>query len=120
MLVETNIYDNDYQLQFLFERCNGGVDMENVIRSNIVLSSGEMMERCGSEVRNLAKAQTNREYMIREVKTNDEELKKFLFSLGCYKGETITVLSVLGENYVISIKDARYSVDKDLAEAIIV
>lgn len=94
--------------------------MENVIRSNIVLSSGEMMERCGSEVRNLAKAQTNREYMIREVKTNDEELKKFLFSLGCYKGETITVLSVLGENYVISIKDARYSVDKDLAEAIIV
>ena len=40
-------------------------------------------------------------------------------SLGCYEGETVTVLSVLGGNYVISIKDARYSIDKGLAEAII-
>ncbi|MFW6269977.1 MAG: FeoA family protein [Bacillota bacterium] len=69
---------------------------------------------------NLAQAKTNTEYIIKDIKTNDEELKKFLFSLGCYKGESVTVLSVLAENYVINIKDARYSIDKDLAQAIIV
>lgn len=94
--------------------------MDNVISSNILLSTGEMMERCSSEARNLSKVQVNREYTIKEVKTNDEELKSFLFTLGCYEGEEVTVLSVLGENYVISIKDARYSIDKDLAKAIIV
>jgi ferrous iron transport protein A len=71
-------------------------------------------------VANLAKAQINREYIVKEINTNDKELKNFLFTLGCYEGETVTVLSVLAENYVISVKDARYSIDKDLAEAIIV
>lgn len=68
----------------------------------------------------LTKAQTNREYIIKEVKTKDEELKNFLFTLGCFEGEIVTVLSVLSETYVISVKDARYSIDKDLAEAIII
>lgn len=68
----------------------------------------------------LTKAQTNREYIIKEVKANDAELKNFLFTLGCFEGEIVTVLSVLSETYVISVKDARYSIDKDLAEAIIV
>jgi ferrous iron transport protein A len=94
--------------------------MDNAISSNLVLSTIEKMERFGSEARNLAKAQINTEYTIKAVKTNDEELKNFLFTLGCYIGETVTVLSILGENFVISIKDARYSVDKDLAEVIIV
>jgi len=58
--------------------------------------------------------------VIKEVKTDDEELKNFLFTLGCYEGETVTVLSVVSDNLVISVKDARYSIDKDLAEAIIV
>ncbi|HPD00140.1 MAG TPA: FeoA family protein [Acetivibrio sp.] len=69
---------------------------------------------------NLANAQVNKEYMIKEVKTDDEELKSFLFTLGCYEGETVTVLSVLGGNLVISVKDARYSIDRDLAKAIVV
>ncbi|HQA58791.1 MAG TPA: FeoA family protein [Acetivibrio sp.] len=69
---------------------------------------------------NLANAQVNKEYVIKEVKTDDEELKNFLFTLGCYEGETVTVLSVVSDNLVISVKDARYSIDKDLAEAIIV
>jgi len=98
----------------------GGVDVEHTISSKIVLPVNERMERCAGEVTNLANAQINREYTIKEVKTNDEELENFLFTLGCYKGETVTVLSVLAENYVISVKDARYSIDKDLAEAIIV
>lgn len=69
---------------------------------------------------NLANAELNKEYEIVRVNTQDEELENFLFTLGCYEGESITVLSVLGENFVISVKDARYSIDKDLAEAIIV
>lgn len=68
----------------------------------------------------LAEAQISKEYTIKEIKTNDEEIKHFLFTLGCYEGEAVTVLSILSENYVISIKDARYSIDKELAEAIIV
>ncbi|UTW70656.1 ferrous iron transport protein A [Anaerobacillus sp. HL2] len=68
---------------------------------------------------NLAQGRLNTEYIIKDIKTNDEELKHFFITLGCYEGETVTVISVLSENYVISIKDARYSIDKDLAEAII-
>lgn len=70
-------------------------------------------------VLNLANAKINQEYIIKDVRTNDEEVRNFLFTLGCYEGEIVTVLSVLAENYVISVKDARYSIDKDLAEAII-
>lgn len=68
----------------------------------------------------MVKAQINKEYIIKDVKTDDEEMKNFLFTLGCYAGEKITLLSILSENYVISVKDARYSIDKDLAEAIII
>lgn len=94
--------------------------MEHAISSKIELHKNQRTERCGSEVTNLAKAQINREYTIKEVNTYDEELKNFLFTLGCYAGETVTVLSVLAENYVVSVKDARYSIDKELAEAIVV
>ena len=94
--------------------------MDNAISSRIVLPTNQRMERCAREVTSLANAQINREYIIKEVKTNDEELKNFLFTLGCYEGEIVTVLSVLSETYAISVKDARYSIDKDLAEAIII
>ncbi|MDF2592018.1 MAG: hypothetical protein K0S75_1484 [Clostridia bacterium] len=94
--------------------------MDNTFSSKIVLQTNQRIERCGSGVTSLVKAQIGREYIIKEVKTNDEELKNFLFTLGCYEGETVTVLSVLSETYAISVKDARYSIDKDLAEAILV
>lgn len=90
------------------------------IFSRIKLRSKETMKRSDGKMADLAKAQLNRAYTIKDVKTNDEELKNFLFTLGCYEGETVTVLSILGENYVISVKDARYSIDKNLARAIIV
>ena len=77
-------------------------------------------ERLGGPVMNLAQGRLNTEYTIRDIKTNDEELKKFLFTLGCYGGESVTVISLLAENYIINVKDARYSIDKDLAEAIII
>ncbi len=60
------------------------------------------------------------EYIIREIKTDDEELNAFLFSLGCYSGEAITVVSRRKSSCVVSIKDSRYNIDIQLAEAIIV
>lgn len=69
---------------------------------------------------NLTQGKIDTEYIIKDIRTNDEELKDFLFTLGCYEGESVTVISKLADNYVISVKDARYSIDKDLAEAIII
>lgn len=94
--------------------------MTSTIMNKISLIFSKRGERSDGRVRNLAKAKVNREYAIKQVKTDDEELKNFLFTLGCYEGEKVTVISILGENYVISVKDARYSIDKDLAEAIII
>jgi len=69
---------------------------------------------------NLTHAQEGKEYMIQNIDTNDEELDAFLFSLGCYSGEPITVVSHLKKSCVVSIKDARYNIDRDLAAAIII
>ncbi|MBU3089800.1 ferrous iron transport protein A [Clostridium gasigenes] len=71
-----------------------------------------------SSIDNLSKGKINKDYRITEIKSHDEELDNFLFSLGCYEGEMITLISILGGNYIINIKDARYSIDKDLASAI--
>ena len=68
----------------------------------------------------LFKADIGREYIIKSIETQDEEMDAFLFSLGCYSGETITVVSHRRSNYVVSIKDARYNIDKQLAEAIVI
>ena len=69
---------------------------------------------------NLTSAEEGKEYIIQRIETDDEELDAFLFSLGCYSGEPITVVSYLKKSCVVSIKDARYNIDRDLAEAIIV
>ena len=69
---------------------------------------------------NLVNAQTSKEYVIQDINTNDEELNSFLFSLGCYSGEPITVVAHRKGSCVVSIKDARYNIDHQLAEAIIV
>ena len=67
---------------------------------------------------NLTKAELGREYIIRQIHTDDEELNAFLFSLGCYSGEPITVVSRRRSSCVVSIKDGRYCIDRGLAEAI--
>lgn len=69
---------------------------------------------------NLLDAIEGKEYIIREIFTDDEELEAFLFSLGCYSGEYITVVSHLKGGCVVSIKDSRYNIDNQLAEAIVV
>lgn len=66
----------------------------------------------------LKNAEEGREYTIRDIATEDEELNAFLFSLGCYSGEAITVVSRLKNSCVVSIKDGRYNIDNQLAEAI--
>ena len=67
---------------------------------------------------NLTDAKIGEEYIIREIVTDDEEMDAFLFSLGCYSGEPITVISHLNGGCVVSIKDGRYTIDKQLAAAI--
>lgn len=69
---------------------------------------------------NLSMAEEGKEYIISEILTDDEELDAFLFSLGCYSGEPITVVSRTKSGLTVSIKDGRYSIDNQLAEAIII
>lgn len=69
---------------------------------------------------NLTEAQTGEEYIVKEIQTDDEELNDFLFTLGCYSGEPITVVSRKKSGCVVAIKDGRYNIDNQLAEAIIV
>lgn len=68
----------------------------------------------------LAAAQEGKEYIIQAIETDDEELNAFLFSLGCYSGEPITVIARRKGGCVVSIKDGRYNIDNQLAEAIII
>ena len=69
---------------------------------------------------NLAEAQIGVEYIIREIQTDDEELDGFLFTLGCYSGEPITVVSRRRGGMTVSLKDGRYNIDNQLAEAILI
>ena len=68
----------------------------------------------------LLNVQPGKEYVVRSITTDDEELDSFLFSLGCYSGEKITVVSRRRGGCVVSIKDGRYSIDTQLAGAIAV
>ena len=78
--------------------------------------TGKVMEE---QRMSLWEAQEGKEYLVKSIHTEDEELDAFLFSLGCYSGEPITVISRRRSGCVVSIKDGRYSIDNALAEAII-
>ena len=88
--------------------------------------AGQLAQTNQIEIRNqvkcmtLANAQIGQDYIIQRIDTDDEELNAFLFSLGCYSGEPITVVSRRRGSCVISVKDGRYSIDNQLAEAILV
>ena len=69
---------------------------------------------------NLTTAEIGKEYIIRSIETEDEELNSFLFSLGCYAGEPITVISRHRANCTVAIKDGRYNIDSQLAASITV
>ena len=79
---------------------------------------GLLQKECMSMTLN--DAQLGKEYTIREIDTGgDEEMESFLFSLGCYSGESITVVDK-SRNLVVSIKDARYNIDRELAATIMI
>ena len=69
---------------------------------------------------NLMEAQEGKEYIVQRIESDDEEMDAFLFSLGCYSGEPITIVSRKRGGCVVSIKDGRYNIDTQLAEAIII
>ena len=68
----------------------------------------------------LADAEEGQEYTIKGIDTEDEEMDEFLFRLGCYSGEPITVVSHIHGGCVVAIKDARYNIDRELAGAIVI
>ena len=68
----------------------------------------------------LKEAIEGKEYIIKEINTDDEELNAFLFTLGCYSGEAITVVTHRRSGCTVSIKDGRYNIDNQLAEAILI
>lgn len=69
---------------------------------------------------NLREAELGKEYIVKKINTDDAELDAFLFSLGCYSGEPITVILRQKSSCVVSIKDGRYNIDNQLAEAIVI
>ena len=90
------------------------------MKFNVDLSKSYTKDNSTEDRMTLAQANVREEYIIREIKVEDEELVAFLFSLGCYSGEPITVVSQKRSGCIVAIKDGRYIIDKDLAEAIIV
>ena len=93
-------YTNEYNVKLILDSCVFWMKM------------GENM--------NLLSAELEQEYIVRGIETDDEEMDAFLFSLGCYSGEPITVISRLKGGCVVSIKDGRYCIDNQLAQAIVV
>lgn len=75
-------------------------------------------KRFTERIMDLSVVEIGQEYIIRDVKTDDEDMNAFLFSLGCYAGEKITVVARRSSGLVVAIKDARYHIDKQLAKAI--
>lgn len=69
---------------------------------------------------NLLNAEEGKEYIISRLETEDEEMDDFLFSLGCYSGEPITVISRIKGGLIVSVKESRYTIDDQLAEAILI
>ncbi len=68
----------------------------------------------------LAEGIPGTQYIVHSIHTDDEELENFLLTLGCYKGESVGIISQVSGSFVVSIRDGRYNIDKNLAEAIVV
>ena len=91
--------------------------VNNSVLNNSYFNTSVIVEGQGL---NLTQADINMPYTIKGVVTSDRSMKEFLFTLGCFEGEKITVISRLAENFVVHVKDARYSIDEDLARAILI
>ena len=100
--------------QKLLTNCTGGGTLSKE------LAKANLDDISGGVVMDLTKAEVGKEYLVQRIETDDEELNAFLFSLGCYSGEPITVVSRRKGSCTVSIKDGRYNIDSQLAEAIVV
>lgn len=89
--------------------------LDNIFNGALTKSKSKK-EKC----QNLTHGEVNRSYTIKGIDTRDPGMKDFLFTLGCYEGEKVTVISVLAENYIIHVKNSRYSIDSDLAKGILI
>ena len=69
---------------------------------------------------NLLEADPGKTYVVKEIKTDDADVTSFLFRLGCYSGEPVTLISKKRKGCVVAIKDGRYSLDHLLASSVIV
>ncbi len=103
--------------------------MDNILKYRSLFKGKQMKRKSKLSSQNdssfvnknsLAYGEINREYTIQAINTGNDEMQDFLFTLGCYEGEKITILSILADHYVIVIKDARYSISKELAGCIII
>lgn len=81
-------------------------------------SKTEQME-AAKDCLTLLDAEEGRTYIVREIRTDDEEMNAFLFRLGCYSGEPITVISRKRKSCTVAIKNSRYTLDRNLCEAVI-
>ncbi len=68
----------------------------------------------------LLDVEVGKTYIVKEIDTTDEEMNAFLFRLGCYSGEPVTVISKKKKSCIVAIKDSRYGLDNQLAKAVIV
>lgn len=94
--------------------------MDIVLKRQNLIDETFKVEIENSMGHDLTKVKMNTTQVIRAIQTNDHAMRDFLFTLGCYEGQTITVISKLSSTYVVNINDARYSIDTELAKAIIV
>ena len=85
-----------------------------------ILSYQETDSKLYKLERELASSEERKEYVIKAIETDDAELDSFLFSLGCFSGETITVIKRRKSSCIVAIKDGRYNIDNNLANAIFI
>jgi len=98
--------------------------MENVLNMGLFSKEkqekAEVQQTAANDKLDLLDAVPGVTYKIKEINTQDEEMNAFLFRLGCYTGEPVTLISKKKKNCIVVIKDGRYNLDNLLAEAIIV
>ena len=107
-------------LEIFVKKCDKLFDKRIKIIYNSIQLANANKENGEKRFMDLTIAEIGKEYLVERIETQDDELNTFLFSLGCYSGEPITLVSRRGGSFIVAIKDARYSVDKDLARAIVV
>lgn len=64
-------------------------------------------------------ANVNEENIIRKVGGNPET-RKFLENLGFVAGSRVTIISEIGGNVIVNVKESRVAVSKEMASKIMV